>query len=213
MPAIPTWDGACGFNHEIDHDYNPDEAYTIRTHKIQMKEGIGTHIDAPAHFVPEGKTISRLDLEDLIAPCIVVDVSAKAHEKYTLSSKEMVEFEEQYGAIRAGSFVIIHTGWGQYWNDPQKYHNHLVFPSVSSDAASLLLERGIVGLGIDTLSPDRPEDGFPVHQMMLSSGKYIVENIANANHLPPIKAYSLVLPMKIKDGAEAPVRLIGLLYD
>jgi kynurenine formamidase len=49
-----------------------------------------------------------------------------------------------------------------------------------------------------------------VHQAILGSGKYLVENIANARELPPIGAKILVLPLKIREGAEAPVRLVAL---
>ncbi|MEI8296220.1 MAG: cyclase family protein [Alphaproteobacteria bacterium] len=105
--------------------------------------------------------------------------------------------------------MVIHTGWERYWGVPEKYRNNLVFPSVSAEAALALQMRQIVGLGIDTLSPDLPEDGFPVHQLILGAGKYIVENIANASKLPPMGAYILAFPMKIQGGTEAPIRLVG----
>ncbi|HHF7368398.1 TPA: hypothetical protein ACPSKY_003555 [Legionella bozemanae] len=67
-----------------------------------------------------------------------------------------------------------------------------------------------IRFGIDTLSPDRPENDFIVHQLMLENKKYIVENVFNAARLPALGAYSMILPMKIADLTEAPVRLIGL---
>ena len=108
--------------------------------------------------------------------------------------------------------MIFWTGWDRYWKQPEKYRNNLVFPSISVEAADFLLtERNITGLGIDTLSPDNPANGYPVHKLILGANKYIVENIANAGSLPPVGSYSLVLPMKIKDGTEAPVRMVGLI--
>lgn len=102
------------------------------------------------------------------------------------------------------------TGWERHWSSPGKYRNNLLFPSISADAAELLLERSIVGVGIDTLSPYREEDGFPVHKLLLGAGKYIVENAANLGSLSPHGNFIMVLPMKIADGTEAPIRLIGL---
>ncbi|MCI5057750.1 MAG: cyclase family protein, partial [Flavobacteriales bacterium] len=107
-------------------------------------------------------------------------------------------------------FVIIYTGWEQYWGTPEKYRNNYVFPSISKEAASLLLDRQIVGLGIDTLSPDRPEDGFPVHHLILGADKYIIENIANASKLPSVGAHTFALSIKIQGGTEAPLRLVGM---
>jgi kynurenine formamidase len=212
-PQVPTWNGGCGFDHNLHTDYDPQAVYKFRTHKIRMHEGIGTHMDAPAHCIPGAKRIDELDLNDLMAPCIVIDVAGKAHERYSLSPQDILEFEQQRGRIEPGRFIIVHTGWSQFWNDPEKYRNNLLFPSIMGSAAELLLERQIVGLGIDTLSPDRSEDGFPVHQLVLGAGKYIIENVTNAPQLPPVGAYSLALPMKIQGGTEAPVRLVGIIIE
>jgi len=73
----------------------------------------------------------------------------------------------------------------------------------------MLLERSIAGIGIDTLSCDRGDQGFPVHRVILGAGKYLVENIANAKELPPTGGRILVLPLKLKHGTEAPVRLVA----
>ena len=110
----------------------------------------------------------------------------------------------------AHTFVIFYTGWEKFWDTPTQYINGHEFPSVHPDTAKLLLERDIAGIGIDTLSPDTGKDGFPVHRAVLGAGKYLVENIANAKELPESGAKSLVMPMKIKDGTEAPVRLVAL---
>ncbi len=143
----------------------------------------------------------------------MIDVSDKAPETYCLSAQDVEDLEKGFGQSPAKSFVIALTGWGKRWQDPNKYRNNLVFPAISKEAAHLLLKRAVVGIGIDTLSPDRPENGFPVHAAMLGAGKYIVENIANAETLPPTGSYSLALPMKIVDGTEAPVRLIALVVN
>lgn len=202
----PTWDGTCGFEHDVHHDYKD----LFKTHKIHMNEGIGTHIDAPAHIIPGGKTIDQLDVNDLIAPCVVIDVSSKAHETYSVSVADIEEFEKKHGKIQPRSFVIVRTGWESLWTDPLKYRNDLLYPCVSERAAHFLLERDIAGLGIDTLSPDRSDEGFPVHKALLGAGKYIVENVADSGSLPPIGSYSLALPLKIYGGTEAPLRLIGM---
>ena len=67
-----------------------------------------------------------------------------------------------------------------------------------------------MGIGVDTLSPDTGKQGFPVHDIFLGAGKYLVENIANSESLPNVGAHILVLPLKIQGGTEAPVRLVGL---
>lgn len=106
---------------------------------------------------------------------------------------------------------MIKTGWEKFWHEPQKYHNNHIFPSVSDEAAKLLIERGVHALGIDTLSSDRPEDGFKVHRLFLGAGKILLENVANLNSIPPLGSFVMALPIKIKDGTEAPIRLVSLI--
>ncbi len=211
-PEIPHWGIGCGFQHSIELDYaDCDSNVKFRVQKIEMQAGIGTHMDAPAHCISGGLTIENIALEQLITSCIVIDISHKAHEKYSVTCNDIYDFENKHGTISKDTFVFIYTGWERFWNMPSKYRNNLIFPSVSKEAAQLLLERNISGLGIDTLSPDREEDGFPVHQLLLNAGKYIIENVANCNKLPSVGASIIALPMKIKEGTEAPVRLIGVI--
>lgn len=206
----PSWTGGCGFSHETKLDYaDCNTAVKFRVQQIKMHAGIGTHMDAPAHCIPGGATIDQLSPSDLIAPGLVIDVSELAHERYSVSVQDIKHFEKIHGLIAAGSFIMIRTGWERFWSTAEKYRNNHVFPSVSGDAAELILSRGIVGLGIDTLSPDRPEDGYPVHAALLGAKKYIIENAANLNSLPPVGSFILSLPIKTKT-TEAPMRLIGL---
>lgn len=212
LPEIPTWDGSCGFELSINTDYKdctpPD---LFRTQKIKCGAGIGTHIDAPAHVKEGGLTIDKLSLEELITDCIVIDVSSEADELYVIKPEVIESFEKQYGEIKPNSFVILYTGWEKYWHNGEKYINNHKFPSIDKSTALLLLERNISGLGIDTLSADTGANGFPVHQAILGAGKYLVENITNAKALPPVGAKTFVLPIKIKDATEAPIRLIAII--
>jgi kynurenine formamidase len=177
--------------------------------KVKMHAGIGTHMDAPSHCILGGKCIHDFDVNELCMPCVVIDISDKSHERYSLSAQDIVDFERQFGRITQGSCVMVKTGWSKFWHTASKYHNNHVFPSVHAQAASLLLERGVNALGIDTLSPDRPEDGFKVHQAFLGAGKIILENVAHLDRMVPLGGFVMILPIKIKDGTEAPVRLVG----
>ena len=209
---ISSWTGTCGFHQEVKLDYDLTTSdVSFRVQQLKMHAGIGTHIDAPAHCSRGKTTIEQLDINNLIAPCVMIDVSAQAHESYTLSLDDLALFEKKEGMIALNSFVLIRTGWDQFWNQPERYHNNYRFPSVSKEAADFLIQRKAVGLGIDTLSPDRPESGYPVHAAFLGSEKYIVENVANSISLPPTGSFILALPIKTHGGTEAPIRLVGLI--
>lgn len=180
--------------------------------EIALPAGMVTHMDAPAHCVKEGLTIADLDLvgHHLITHCVVIDVSPQSHARYLITEQDILDFEKRYGTISPPTFVIFYTGWEKFWHDANQYRHDLLFPSLDASAAQLILERNCAGIGIDTLSPDRPDSCYIVHQLLLQNKKYIVENVFNANKLPATGAFSMALPIKVADLTEAPISLIGL---
>jgi len=209
--SIPAWQGTDSFSTNIIRDYHQGH----RTQQFNIGSNTGTHLDAPAHFDQHAPMIDDIPLDKLIVPACVIDVSSKASEDYHISADDIAAFEKQHGQIPAGCLVIGNTGWHRHWIEPKKYrnldpHNVMHFPGFSLEAAQLLLERNIVGIAIDTLSPDGADTTFPVHKIILGAGKYIIENIANIEKLPPTGAYVFALPLKIHDAVEAPMRIIGL---
>ena len=131
----------------------------------------------------------------------------------------MVQFEKIHGKIPEGSLVLAHTGWDQFWNSPDQYRNvdalgRMHFPGFSEKAACFLLERKIVGLGMDTLSPDGSDNGkgaaFAVHKKILGAKKYIIENVANLEQMDPVGSFALALPPRSCGATESTIRLVGV---
>ena len=216
--SIPHWDVGCPFEiiQKVDYAECPG-AVKFRVQEFHLRAGTGTHMDAPAHCIPGGQSIAELALEDYLAPCCMLDVSEKITQPdYFISVDDIKAYERDYGLIEKGSVVLAHTGWSKHWHDVQQYRNQssdgiMHFPGFSADAVEYLLDKNIKGIAIDTLSPDGSNFDFPVHQLILSANKYILENVANANQLPASGAYVLALPLNIVGATESPVRMIGLI--
>jgi kynurenine formamidase len=207
---MPTWSGSCGFQHEIKKDYDGG----LRVLKYTMHAAAGTHIDAPSHFYKEGKNIADFTLDELIVPCCVIDVAKKRKADLVIECSDLKLYEESYGKIPKGSCVIGFTGWQDFWKEPNKYRQlghdgRLCFPTFSQESAEFLLDRDVVGIGIDTFSPDPADTGYPVHHLLLGAGKYILENLCQLHLLPKKGGYLFALPMKIGIGTEACVRCIA----
>ncbi len=206
----PTWSGRQGFKFEIRMDY-PQGARVLKYHHIAS---VGTHIDAPTHFIPDGKSIDSLDLNDLFSPAHIIDVSKNAKPDYKIPLSALEEHEKLHGKIAPNSIVIANTGWFRLWDNPEKFRcedaeGKLHFPSFAPEVGEFLIEREIAGLGIDTLSPDSFGDGYPLHHLLLGKGKFILENLNNLDKLPPKGAYISAFPCKIRHGTEYPVRAVG----
>src|SRR5690606_21919754 len=97
---------------------------------------------------------------------------------WRLSADEVRRWETRHGRIPAGSLVILNTGWHKRFADPKAYANQdaaglMHFPGFGADAAALLVERDVAGIGIDTLSLDHgPSRDFAVHKLMLGADRY-----------------------------------------
>lgn len=208
----PTWSGGCGFRSQVDMDY--DEA-GCRVMSYSLVGGVGTHMDAPTHFSPNHKDIASLDVKKFFAPLCVIRVSPGVNQDFLILPTDVLDYENQYGTIPTNSLVVADTGWAKHWSCCDRYRNpdsegQMHFPGFSIEAAKLLLKRDVVGIGIDTLSPDGGNTDFPVHHLLLPNGKYIIENMVNLEKVPESGSWVVALPPKIKNGAEAPCRCLAL---
>lgn len=181
----------------------------------------GTHLDAPIHFHENGQTVDQVPLHHLIAPAVVIDIadSAQANPDYRLSVEDVQRFEEQHGRIPRGAIALVHTGWDQRWPDRKAYFgddtpgdaSKLHFPSFGAAAAALLVDRGVVAIGLDTPSIDAGNaKDFPVHRLTAARNVPGFENLRALDRLPPQGAFVISLPMKIEGGSGGPLRAVAL---
>lgn len=182
----------------------------------------GTHLDAPIHFGEGKRTADQIPAEQLIAPAVVLDVSAKAaaDPDYRLTLQDVLAWEEKHGKIPQGSIVLLRTGWGARWPDRKRYlgddkpgdASNLHFPSYGAEAARALVEQRKAGvLGVDTASIDHgPSKDFIVHQIAAAANVPGLENVANLGELPATGAWVIALPVKIAGGSGGPVRIVAL---
>jgi kynurenine formamidase len=184
-----------------------------------MLEHYGTHLDAPAHF-PGGKQyLDQIPMAHFFGPAVVIDVHDEVSKDsdYRLRVTRVEKWEALHGRIPAGAIVLLRTGWSSRWPDQARYRNMdasgvMHFPGYSVEAAKLLIERGAVGLGIDTLSIDYgPSKDFEVHRTDLPAGLYNLENLANLDQLPDAGAFLIAAPIKLEGGSGGPVRVFALL--
>ncbi len=188
------------------------------TRSFWMLEHYGTHMDAPAHFPPGTTTIDKIPVENFFGPAVVLDVRKEAERDpdYRLTVQRIEAWEQQHGKIAAGAIVVLRTGWASRWPDVVRYRNQdangkMHFPGYSVEAAKLLLQRKVSGLGCDTLSIDPGNSpDFPVHHLVLGAGVYQLENLADLQDLPEAGAFLIAAPIKLEGGSGGAVRVFGL---
>jgi kynurenine formamidase len=194
-------------------------AYEPAEKSASSPETFGTRIEAPAHFARGLWTVDQIPTERLLAPLVVLDVSANIanHPDYQISVEDIAKWEQAHSQIPLGSVVIARTGWDSRWNSVKDYRNAdpkgmMHYPGYSRDAAKFLVEgRNALGLGIDTLSIDHgPSKDFPVRQYTLAHSVYQLENVANLDRAPTTGGMVVVAPTKLESGSGGPVRILAL---
>lgn len=185
----------------------------------------GTHLDAPIHFAEGKKSVEALDLDQLIGPAVIVDVSQKAMQNRDLlvTVEDITNFEEEFGLIPDQSILLFRTGYGKFWPDRNDYLGtdqigpeaipNLHFPGLDPEAATWLVrERNIKAVGLDTPSIDFGQSrGFEAHRVLFAANIPAFENLANLDRLPATGAWIIALPMAIAGGSGAPLRAVAWL--
>jgi kynurenine formamidase len=135
------------FKRKVEHGVNAQY--------IQTSNHMGTHLDAPRHFVTAGKTIDQIPLEWLYGEGVIVDLSDTLDELDVFTPAMLEERAE----IREGDILYIHTGWHKYAQfgsepDEEKYiHRH---PGPHFEIVDWLLEKKVHLWGVDMVSTDHP---------------------------------------------------------
>lgn len=202
-----------------------DQGYFYSSFKFAAEEHGGTHFDAPIHFSAHKNTIEQVPLSQLKGPGVVVDVSEKAlqNRDYLVGVEDFEAWEAAYGSIPEGAIVLLYTAYGQFYHERENYLGttltgpasipHLHFPGLDPEAARWLAEkRHIRAVGLDTPSIDYGQStDFMAHRILCSHDITVYENVAHLDQLPALGAYIIALPMKIRGGSGAPLRIVAIM--
>ena len=185
---------------------------------MHVFEHSGTHFDAPCHMVDHTATVDQIPVETLFVPVRCLDVSHHIGDDAdgVLLPEHIAAHEEVHGRIPAGSAVFLRTGWEDRNHDKVAYagpDGDLRFPGYGVDAAKILVDdRGVVGLGVDTLGIDPgAATHFPVHkEVSHPRGVWHLENLTNLAALPAAGAWAFVGVPRVVGGSGFPARVIAL---
>ncbi|MBZ9571550.1 cyclase family protein [Methanobrevibacter sp. TMH8] len=163
-----------------------DEDYSL--FKISGGLHTGTHIDAPYHYIPNGKKVSDLDIKNLVGKASIIKMKNDVDIINKCIKIDDVKIEKQLENI-----AILNTGWFKHWNNDIYFNEN---PYISKELAKLLIESEISGIAIDTCSVDKVGQNH-IHKMFLKNDIWIVENLTNMDQLTKDKYYSYFIPMNI----------------
>lgn len=168
------------------------DGYNIK--EICLGTHTGTHIDAPAHFIPGGKTIDQFE------PFYFTGLGAAIEYepgKLNLNDKKY-------------DFIFLYTGYNRDWEKKNIFEN---FTYIDKEDAAKLRDMKPKFVGIDSPSAEAPNmSDFPTHHILLGAGIPIIENL-NSRELEKLlgKVFMVIaFPLPIRDGDGAPARIVAL---
>ena len=157
----------------------------------------GTHVDAPAHVLPGGRTLADIAVEEMVLPLMVLPLV----DAPFLAAAHILAWESRHGLVPAGCFAALHSGsLGAGW---------------SLEAVQLLHERGVVALGHDTLNTDpavvTDRGEYPAQRWWLENDHWQVELLTGLERVPPTGAHIWVSWPVPAGGSSFPCRAVAVL--
>ena len=183
--------------HERVSMHTDESAYAGERNRVttlRLTTHTGTHVDAPYHFLEDGRTVDQLDLDALIGPAAVYDFRGQ-----TAVTADML-VQAGAGSVARALLHTDNSDWVRTGPLPET-PAHL-----TEDAARYLIDKGIRLIGIDGLTVDAP-DTAAAHAALLRAGVLILETL----DLSQVEAgdYDLIcLPLRIAGADGAPARAV-----
>ncbi len=158
----------------------------------------GTHIDAPAHFLENGKTLDQIPLEKFMGRCRVLDLTDINHQEILVSNLTAYN-------IQKGDRILFKTGNFRLLKNPVFPKNYV---SLSIGAAEYLVKKGVYLVGTDFLGIEKKASpGHPVHKALLSHNIVIVEGL-NLADVPEGEYNMICLPLNVVGVDGSPARVV-----
>jgi kynurenine formamidase len=226
VPAI--WPGNPPLELRTLHSYGGPEGVFNRL--LSADEHVGTHWDAPAHFLPDHRERGLLSTDDvplerLVAPAAVIDAAdlraaARPGHSPRVTADRLARFERAHGPLRAGEAVLLRSGWSddhyKPFPDGRRFAEAVIageappWPALGDDACRLLVDRGVGLVGFDAPSAGAFDDVAAAHRILLTANVVLVENLTGLGALPARGATFAFLPLKLAGGSGAPGRAIAM---
>jgi arylformamidase len=196
---LPTWPGDPAVKLEKISQIKEGEMANL-TH-ISTSVHVGTHVDAPDHFLGNGQTVEKIPLDRLVGPALVIELSTNQ----TISAEDL----RSAGITGKDQRLLLKTRNSKIWAEGLREFQE-DFIALNAEAAAYLVECGLEVIGVDYLSVAPYMDPEPTHRILLEAGVLIIEGL-DLSGIKPGPYQLLCLPLKIggSDGAPARVLLQG----
>jgi arylformamidase len=176
--------------------------------ELRMSSHVGTHLDAPAHFFPEGRTVDQLPLETLIGPVWVAEIRGVQLITAGLLDQAAIPADVERLLLKTDNSTRRAKGASETASPAIPAPFDEGFVALDRSAGEWLLRRHIRLAGIDGPSFDAYASAdFAVHRLLLGWEMVLVEYV-RLEGVDPGPYRLLCLPLHYAGGDGAPVRAV-----
>ncbi len=193
--GIVTWPGDAPFERASTLEIANGDPCNLS--QISSTTHIGTHMDAPRHYLPGAAGMETMPITASIGRARVIEI----HDPEMIRISEL----EPHGLARGERVLFKTRNSGHAWKSDRFQENYIFIPPHS---ARYLAELGVQTIGVDYLSVGGFESGGPeTHRILLEAGIWIIEGL-QLEHVEPGEYELVCLPLKIIGGDGAPARAV-----
>ena len=210
LPVVEHW----RFQPRIETVSRISEGALANSSRITLGTHAFTHVDAPAHMIPGGKTLDQLPHDLWWGEAVVVDLTHKGDEAAIAAD----DLEERGRGLLAGDIALLRTDLGLRfsWQERDYWDRS---PFVDRSGAEWLANRGVKAVGYDF-----PQDysirelrkrkvtlqEMPCHDVLLGRGIVQVEYLCNLHLLSQQKVLFFAMPLSLGPIDGSPCRAFAL---
>lgn len=203
-PTMPVWPGDPPAEISLISAISQGDSANIS--KFTMGVHCGTHIDAPKHFINNGKTVGDIPLEKMVGKVLVLEID---HKENVISDIVLKQHPNITMLVQA-SKVIFRTKNSSLWHENQSSF-HRDYVGVNTAGANFLSHLQLDLIGIDYLSIAPYEETLEPHKILLAKDIVLLEGL-NLSGVPGGIYDLYCLPLKLSDCEGSPARVILIDY-
>jgi arylformamidase len=167
---------------------------TSQLTRLHISTHTGTHIDAPLHFLQNGKSVDELPLAPLMGPCRVLNLQNAGDE---------IRPEDLKGRLTGERRVLLQTSFS--WED--RFRND--YPHLTPEAAAYLKKEGIICVGIDSPSVEEYDGDGEVHRILLSGAESVlIIELLDLSEVTEGDYRMVALPLRLEGLDGSPARVV-----
>jgi len=194
----------------------------VKVQEFKLVGQYGTHVDAPAHAVEDGRYLHEIDVKEFVYPLCVIDVHSQVQQNvdYFLSVQDILVFEERYGRIPEGAFVAMRSDWSKRWPSQEKFYSidedgQYHYPGWDIAALKFLVEQRKIGaIGHETPDTDPPTKKdqilYAAEVYLLKTNRIQFELMANLDQVSPVGSIIFCTFPKAKNATGFPARCFAI---